>query len=524
MATGFSLSPPPKKMSDRGFPETRAGRVIRFIESYCLVPEGKLVGKPIVLAPFQRKFIIDVYNNPHGTRHAILSMARKNAKSATIACLVLAHIVGPERVLNAQLVVGALSREQASLVFNLCVKMLQMQVKFAGLYRISTKRILGLKANTEFKPLAAEGSTTHGLSPLVAILDEVGQIKGPTNPFVEAILTSQGAYDNPLTIMISTQAANDADFLSLRIDDALRSGDPHTVCHVYAADPECDLLDREQWKKANPALGLFRAEKDLEEQLKQAARIPALEASSRNLLLNQRIGRETLWLAPEVWKSCAFPVSLETFQNATFVSLGLDLSTRNDLTAAVLSAKTDVGTIELMPFVFTPQKGLKGRELRDKAPYSTWVKNGFLIEVPGATLDYDWLFEWLKIRLDADGIPVHRISFDRWRIKEAKAAAERAGFAPDAEWVEVGQGYVGMSPRIEHFETYLLQGTMSHGGHPLLNMAAANAIVVRDPAGNRKLDKSKTTQRIDPLQAAVMSVGAFMEAAEQPFDVKAWIG
>jgi len=49
-------------------------------------------------------------------------------------------------------------------------------------------------------------------------------------------------------------------------------------------------------------------------------------------------------------------------------------------------------------------------------------------------------------------------------------------------------------------------------------MAAANAIVVSDPANNRKIDKNKSTQRIDPLVAAVMAVGAFMDQPAE-FDV-----
>jgi phage terminase large subunit-like protein len=128
----------------------------------------------------------------------------------------------------------------------------------------------------------------------------------------------------------------------------------------------------------------------------------------------------------------------------------------------------------------------------------------------------------LKIRLDELGISIGSIQFDRWRINELKSAASRVGFAQDAAWVEVGQGYQSMSPRIEAFETHLLQCNMRHGGHPLLNMAAANAIVVRDGANNRKIDKSKTTQRIDPLVAAVMAVGAFMDQPAE-FDVGAMI-
>jgi len=68
-------------------PLSRGERVCKFIERYCLVPEGKLIGRPIKLMPFQRKFITDVYDNPHGTSEGILSVGRKNGKSALIADL-----------------------------------------------------------------------------------------------------------------------------------------------------------------------------------------------------------------------------------------------------------------------------------------------------------------------------------------------------------------------------------------------------------------------------------------------------
>ena len=74
---------------------TRAARIIEFIERYCVTPEGADVGKPLVLADFQKQFIRDVYDNPAGTHRAILSVSRKNGKSGCIAALLLAHLVGP---------------------------------------------------------------------------------------------------------------------------------------------------------------------------------------------------------------------------------------------------------------------------------------------------------------------------------------------------------------------------------------------------------------------------------------------
>ena len=102
---------------------TRGEKIVAFIEAYCKIPEGTQVGQPIKLMKFQKQFILDVYDNPHGTSHAYLSVARKKGKSALIAAVVLAHIVGPEATQNSQIISGARSRDQASLVFKLAEKM-----------------------------------------------------------------------------------------------------------------------------------------------------------------------------------------------------------------------------------------------------------------------------------------------------------------------------------------------------------------------------------------------------------------
>ena len=496
-------------------PKTRGERMCAFIEEYCCVPEGRLVGQRIRLAPFQIRFILDVYDNQHVTSTAILSMARKNAKTATIACLVLGHLCGPEAKLNSQIVSGAMSRDQAALVFALCAKIIRLDERLNAVCKIvpSTKHLYGLAMNVEYRAISAEASTAYGLSPVLAILDEVGQVRGPTSPFVEAITSAQGAHESPLLIAISTSAASDADMLSLWIDDALRSQDPHIVVHEYKADKNCDLLDVEQWKKANPALGLFRSESDLAAQLNKAARLPALESSARNLLLNQRVSQQSLWLAPTPWAECSRPIDISVFQENA-VALGLDLSMRLDLTAAVFAVTDDDGDTHLLPLVFTPEHGLRERADRDRVPYELWVQQGKLIAVPGASVDYNWVAEYLKLYVLENGLRLDILCFDRWRISQFKMACETVQFAGDVEWIEIGQGYKDMSPRITAFEHALLSGKIRHGGHPLLNMAAANAIVVKDPAGNQKLDKAKSTQRIDPLVASVMALFEVTEGSD----------
>ena len=487
---------------------SRAARIIEFIERYCVTPEGAHVGQPLVLAEFQKQFLRNVYDNPAGTRRAILSIARKNGKSGLIAGLLLAHLVGPEAKQNAQIVSGAMSRDQAALVFNLACKMVQQSPKLAPLVRIipSGKRLIGLPMNVEFRALAADGKTAHGLSPVLAILDEIGQVRGPQSDFIDAITTSQGAHAEPLLIAISTAAANDADLLSTWIDDARQSKDPRIVCHVYEAPAGCDLMDESAWRAANPALGLFRSLDDLREQMTQAQRMPSMENSARNLLLNQRVSTESPFVSPDVWKSCNSAPGAE-LDGPVFA--GLDLSARTDLTALVIVGQVD-GVWHVKPFFWTPEQGLADRARRDRAPYDVWHRQGHLRTTPGATVDYEHVAaDMLEILADMD---VQAIAYDRWRIDLMRKELDKLG--ADLPLIEWGQGYKDMAPALDALEAELLNGRIAHGMHPVLTMCAANAVVTKDPTGARKLDKAKATGRIDGMQALAMAMGVASRATE----------
>lgn len=487
---------------------TRAERVIRFIEKFCVTPEGADVGKPLRLADFQKQFIRDIYDNPAGTRRAYLSIARKNGKSGLIAGLLLAHLVGPEAKQNAQIASGALSRDQAALVFQLASKMVQLSPALSEIVRIipSGKRLIGLPLNVEYKALAADGKTAHGLSLSLAILDEIGQVRGPQSDFIDAITTSQGAHADPLLIAISTSAASDADLFSVWLDDAERSKDPRIVSHVYKAPEGCDLMDESAWKAANPALGLFRSLDDLREQLTQAQRMPSMENTARNLLLNQRVSTESPFISPDVWKSCA--ADPLPFEDAP-VFAGLDLSARTDLTALVLIARID-DVWQVRPYFWTPADGLLDRAKRDRVPYEVFHRQGYLRTTPGATVDYGFVAqEMAEILADVN---IQGIAYDRWRIDIFKRELERIGI--ELPLIPHGQGFRDMAGALDSLEAELLNGRIAHGNHPVLSMCAANAITEKDPAGNRKLSKSKATGRIDGLQAMAMGFGAAATAEE----------
>lgn len=497
-------------------PLTRGERVIAFIERYCRAPEGQHVGRPIRLDKFQREFILAIYDNPRGTRRAYLSIARKNGKTALIAGILLAHLCGPEAQLNSQIVSGALSRDQAAIVFSLAAKMVQLSPELSQLVRIvpSSKRLLGLSRNVEYRALAADGHTSHGLSPILAILDEVGQVRGPKSDFIDAITTSQGAHAEPLLIAISTQAPNDADLFSVWVDDALNSADPRIVCHVYAAPKDCDLGDEAAWRAANPALGVFRSLEDVREQAERAARMPSFEPTFRNLVLNQRVEMAAPFVSRGVWTAnSAEPDDAVFYEEPVYV--GLDLSAKTDLTSMVMVARRE-GVWHVRPYFWTPEKGLRDRAKRDRAPYDVWSAEGLIRTTPGASVDYDIVAREIADLLS--DCSVAAFAFDRWRFDLLRKEFDEIG--AQFNLVPFGQGFKDMAPAIDALETALLNEQLAHGAHPVLTMCVANARVEKDAAGNRKLNKAKATGRIDGAVALTMALGcaARDEQPEGDFD------
>jgi len=467
------------------------------------------------LQKFQRKFILDVYDNKSGTSRAYLSVARKNGKSALIAAILLAHIVGPEAKLNSQIVSGARSRDQAALVFKLAEKMVRLSPELSKIIRVvpSSKMLIGLVMNVEYKAISAEAGTAHGLSPVLAILDEVGQVRGPQDSFIEAIETAQGAHEQPLLIAISTQAATDADLFSNWLDDAANAKDKRIVSHVYSAPEDCKLSDRKAWRAANPALGKFRSLQDMADFARQAERLPAKENSFRWLYLNQRIEAVSPFLSRSEWEANGTPVDVPLGSPCW---AGLDLSASRDLTALVLVFP--VGEkFHVVPHFFLPSDGIRERSQSEKVPYDLWAKAGHLTLIDGPVINPVVIANTIaEVAKDYD---LQLLSYDRWRINDIireldnigilaqtydpKTFQKQSGVLPVSPF---GQGFKDMAPAVDKLERLVAQRNLCHAGNPILNMCAAGAVIETDPAGNRKLTKKKSLSRIDGLVALAMAL------------------
>ena len=75
---------------------------------------------------------------------------------------------------------------------------------------------------------------------------------------------------------------------------------------------------------------------------------------------------------------------------------------------------------------------------------------------------------------------------------------------------------------VDAFESELLNKQIRHDGNPVLTMCMSNAVVTKDPAGNRKLDKHKATGRIDGAVAAAMARGQAARTSDNRVPVSPW--
>jgi phage terminase large subunit-like protein len=503
----------------------RSDRIIAFIE-LLKIPDGPDAGKPFVLREWQKDIIRAIYDpvDARGlrlVRQVILTMARKNAKTTLIAALVLVHLVGPEAGRGQQIYSAANDREQASIVYRAAEAMVLMDEDLSALIKTvpSRKRLVCYTNGSFYQALSSDAKTKHGMNPAVWIYDELAQ--APKRDLYDALDTAQGVQSEPLGIVISTQAQSPLSLMSELVEDAkrVRDGivnDPSICPLIFEVPIDADPFDEKMWYLANPALGDFLSLEQMRAAAAKAKRLPSQLARFRNLHLNQQVDGVKHIFGREDWEACGVPVNVEALRGQVCFG-GLDLSAKRDLTALVL-VFPGVDVMSVLVRCWTPEFELDERADRDRAPYRKWIEQGHLIGVPGKSINYRYVAR--EIAALASLYDIQGIAYDAWNMHNMRTALNDEGVKhyvdgkDDEEeeggalrFIEWRQGFKTMSPALESTELAVIQQEIAHGMHPVLNWAAGNAVASMDPAGNRKPDKARARNRIDPFVAMVMAIG-----------------
>lgn len=512
----------------------RSSRNVRWLEANCYVPDGPKAGERLRLTDHQMEKLRRVYRDEHRLpRTVVLSEARKNAKTAVGSFIVLLHTLGPEARPFQQVVTAARVKEQAGITFDYCVNSIQCSPTLSPVVdvRKQRKEFEVHRIGTIYKALSRDAKAQLGKSPAVAIHDELGQVEGPIDELFNNIETAMKAHPQPMSVIVSTQAPKDGDLLSLIIDDIIKN--PREDVVLFLSTASRDLEDgveepgktAEEWEhppdpsypfsehallSANPEAGILCNMQELLRDAENARRMPSLDASYRNLTLNQRVDLVATFISRPIWTACG-EVALAPPPKETRVWLGLDLSEVGDLTALGMVWE-DGPNLCIWAEGFLPEVGLRERSRRDRVPYDVWAKAGQLTVVPGNAIDEDWVASQRVLPLWGKHTVV-KAGYDRWHFRGFRKALRRAGMSEhtlETKWCPIGMGTATMTPVLKELETRLLNHTLRHPMQPVLTMAASNVVVAGD-AEARRPSKRTSRARIDPIVAVMIALAAWLE-------------
>ncbi|MDD2772996.1 MAG: terminase large subunit [Elusimicrobiales bacterium] len=491
------------------FDAKAAAKTERFFELYLTHIKGEWSGRPFVLEPWQKEIVHPLFGwkRPDGTRRyrtCYIEIPRKNGKSSLCAGLAL-YLLMADREPSAEVYSAAADREQASIIFDIAKNMVALSPELSVRLKMFRKVIAYDKALSSYKTLSADAYTKHGLNAHGIIFDELHA--QPNRELWDVLATSTGARTQPLTVAITT-AGFDRNSICWEMHEYARRikegviEDDSFLPVIYAADEQDDWRSPAVWRKANPNLGVSISEDYLKRECDKAGNIPAYENTFRRLYLNQWTQQESRWIPMSAWELCGGAVIADMLKGKPCYA-GLDLSSTTDITALVLAFPID-GAVKLLPFFWIPADNLHERSNHDHVPYELWVKQGLINATAGNVIDYGFIVA--KITELRKQYVLKEIAFDRWGAAKIVQELEELGVTV----VPFGQGFASMSGPSKELLRLVLAGKLHHGGNPVMRWMADNAVVKSDPSGNIKPDKSKSTNRIDGIVAAVMALDRAM--------------
>ncbi len=407
---------------------------------------------------------------------------------------------------GAEVYSAATKRDQAKISWGEAKRMVQ---RTPGL----SKRIQAFAANLsneieaqKFEPLSADYNSMDGLNIHGAIIDELHRHK--TRDMWDVLQTGTGARREPLTFVITTAGYDRHSICWEQHDYATKVlegiiPDDSFFAYIAAIDEEDDWTDPAVWVKANPNLGISVKLDALERDCQKAQDVPGEQNAFKRLRLSVWTEQADRWLDMSTWDAAEARRPEDELEGEMCFG-AIDLSSTTDLTALTLWFPRDDGGGDALAWFWLPEDNIARRVKRDKVPYDVWVREGLVTGTDGNVVDYD------VIRATANDLAerynIREMAIDRWNSTHLQTQLMGDGF----DVVPFGQGFASMSAPTREIEKLVLKNQLRHGGNPVLRWMASNVAVKQDPAGNLKIDKAKSTEKVDGMVALAMCVGRAM--------------
>lgn len=427
--------------------------------------------------------------------------------NSELAAAIALYLLYADNEPSAEVYGAAADRQQASIVFDVAKRMVEMTPALLKRSKImaATKRLVNYSNVGFYQVLSAEVGTKHGLNVSGLVLDELHA--QPNRSLVDVLTKGSGdARTQPLYFLITT-AGTDRNSICYeyhtKAKDILegRRIDPSFYPVIYGLDDGDDWNAEESWYKANPSLGYTITIDRVRDAHREALTNPAEENVFRQLRLDQWVGSAVAWIPEHIYDRGNLPIDLEKLRGRECYA-GLDLSSTSDITAFVLVFPPlhDGEKYIVVPHFWLPRETLDLRVRRDHVPYDVWERMGLFHITEGNVVDYNFVRKTINELHTMYNIK--EIAADRWNATQLITDLEGDGFTV----VPMGMGFKDMSPPMKELYKLILEGQFIHGGNPVLRWMAGNVVAEIDAAENIKPSKKKSTEKIDGIVAWIMAL------------------
>lgn len=543
--------------------------IVSYFRNVLRLAGGQFEGQPFELAPSQQFIVgsLHGWRRLDGTRRfrrAYIEEGKGNGKSPLAAGLGMYGLTSDDEA-RAEIYAAASKKDQAMVLFRDAVAMYQQSPDlFARLVASGGNPVWNLtdpRTHSFFRPISSDDGQS-GPRPHFALLDEIHEHRN--GDMVETLERGFKFRRQPLLVMITNSGTDRKsvcynehlhavrvcagtmlpDELYTYVGDVI---DDEAFGYVCALDLGEDPLEDEScWPKANPLLGSTVTMDYLRSVVRQAKKIPGKQNGVLRLHFCVWTDADSAWMSKEVLDAVMADFDPEVDHAGRQVTSASDLSGSQDLTANAYVVETGKklitnpdGTVVNKPTydawieAWTPEDTMAERSRRDQVPYEEWVKQGYLIAVPGRLIRLDFVAARLAEVQAVHGIRAH--AYDRYAYGKLEAELDALGLTfpqmehpqggvrkakPNEKLVELAklegrpppQG-LWMPGSLKALEELFLEGRIRLLRNPVLFAACMGATIETDPMDNRWFSKRKATNRIDPLVALAMAVGAATSAA-----------
>lgn len=492
------------------YDKAKADRAVKFIQNLKHT-KGKWDGKKFMLLPWQEQIVRDIFGivRADGKRQfltAYVEIPKKQGKSELAAAIAL-YLLYADGEASAEVYGAACDRNQASIVFDVAKQMVMKSPALMKRSKIAaaTKRIVNYSNAGFYQVLSAETGTKHGLNVSGLVFDEIHA--QPNRKLYDVLTKGSGdAREQPLFFIITTAGTDKQSIcyeLHTKALDIMngRKNDSTFYPVVYGLEEGDDWNDEANWYKANPSLGHTIAIERVREAYKNALENPAEENVFKQLRLNMWTNSTVVWIPEHIYDKGNSPIDIDSLAGRDCYA-GLDLASTSDITAFVLvfPPRSEDEKYIVLPFFWLPEDTLELRCRRDHVLYDVWERQGYIHTTEGNVIHYGFIERFIEDL--GKKYHIKEIAYDRWNATQMVQNLEDEGFT----MVPFGQGFKDMSPPSKELYKLLMEGSIIHGGNPVLKWMAQNVVMRTDPAGNIKPDKERSVEKIDGIVALIMGL------------------